>query len=171
MIDLIYITFTSAKLLVVSAVDMLIDVRNSAEAETQLAAWASVTICDKSFETPNFWDLHTRLSSDTTTHLPHTKPTLQGASSHINASTPKFRLEKGAANVFLFTIWSKFWNSQVVIVWPLAQPWVTRYWSRVTKLVISDAWSYARAPPSLCHMRMVPVDWHSLPLRSAMNSH
>ena len=62
-------------------------------------------ICDESFETPNFWDLHTRLSSDTTTPSPYTKVTLQGDSSCIIKSTTKVRFEKGAADVYLFMIW------------------------------------------------------------------
>ena len=111
MIDLMYSIFISAKPLVILMVNALIDAWNSAEAEIQLAVWVSMTIRDESFETPNFWDLHTRLSSNTTTHPPYTKRTLQGASLHINTSTPKVQLEKGAADVFLFMIWSKFWNS------------------------------------------------------------
>jgi hypothetical protein len=67
-----------------------------------------VTTRDKSFETPNFWDLHTQLSSDTTTHPPHTRVTLQGTSSYIITSTPKVQLPKGAADVFLFMVWSNF---------------------------------------------------------------
>jgi len=43
----------------------------------QPAVWVSVTIHDKSFETPNFGDLHDWLSSDTTTHPPSIKITLQ----------------------------------------------------------------------------------------------
>jgi hypothetical protein len=62
-------------------------------------------ICDESFETPNFWDLHTRLSSDTTTHPHRAKVTVQGGSSYIIISNPKVRLEKGAADVFISMIW------------------------------------------------------------------
>jgi len=43
----------------------------------QPAVWVSVTIHDKSFETPNFGDLYDWLSSDTTTHPPSIKITLQ----------------------------------------------------------------------------------------------
>ena len=65
----------------------------------------SVTIRDESFETPNFWDLHTRKPSDTTIHLLYTKVTLQGANSYIIMLNPKVRLVKGAADVILFVVW------------------------------------------------------------------
>jgi hypothetical protein len=69
------------------------------------AVCVSVTIRDESFETPNFLDLHDRLSSDTTTCPPHTKVTLQGASSYIITSTPKIRLSKSVVDLLLFMIW------------------------------------------------------------------
>ena len=64
-----------------------------------------VTIRDESFETPNFWDLHTRKPSDTTIHPLYTKVTLQGANSYIIILNPKVRLVKDAADVILFVVW------------------------------------------------------------------
>jgi hypothetical protein len=79
---------------------------NTAEAEIQSAAWRFVT---KVLKLPIF-------GTGALAHPPYIRVTLQGASSYIITSTLKVRLAKGAADVFLFMIWSKFWNSQLVIV-------------------------------------------------------
>ena len=64
-----------------------------------------MTICDKSFETPNFLDPHNQLSYNTTTYPPYIEVTLQGASSYNIILTLKVQLSKGVVDVSLFMIW------------------------------------------------------------------
>jgi hypothetical protein len=64
-----------------------------------------ITIRDRFLETPNFLDLLTRLSSDTTTYPLHTKATPHEASSYIITSTREVQLLKGVVDVSLFMIW------------------------------------------------------------------
>ena len=90
----------------------MLDAHQISKSATQLAR--RVVFClniiatrprDKSFETPDFWDLLNQLSSDTTTNPPHTKATLQEASPFITPSIPRVRLSKGVVDVSLFVIW------------------------------------------------------------------
>ena len=59
----------------------------------------------KVFKLPIFLKMHTRLSSAYATHSLYTKVCLQKASLYIIPSIPLVQFKKGAANVFLSTIW------------------------------------------------------------------
>ena len=88
------------------------------EGEIQMKEWIYVTMCTwfqshqlawqsvtKVLKLPNFWDLETRLTSDTTIHLLYTEVTLRRANLYIIMLNPKVWLVKDAADVILFVIW------------------------------------------------------------------